>query len=397
MRRGHKKVSGSLNSLEDVMFIAPHDVLRREYFSLLDEVSLRTDEENRRLLLMQSFVGRAQNGNGHYCREKNVNTTMDDLVAFEDEIKNYWSLNKKLTSGEVRDFIKKKRQERIDSAKGWVKRALKGEKLTHLADESDSPLFGVENFRNWQVKNPINVLKGIYYGSRMDNYEWRKKVNEKYGTEIGGGICCAINFQRMQEHDLDLFLLSKNAWSEDEIKKFKEEGVIVDETKVESTMLIKNAYVRKKVGSGVSDDLALVMAGMLHGTDGFFGLFLADAIDTWDKYVPNIYAGGQDELLGDFIAQHISKQDIPSEEDVMKFIYAAAMPAHKKEFFSDNSQRYMLQIDDNLDQTALESHYKFVKGQKFKRMRLGHHGSKAKNTTLYAYATEKFKDVYSSS
>lgn len=379
-------------SLENFMAIADYFDITSEYFSLLDEVKLRTDEETRRLLLMQSFVGRAQNGNGRYCKERKVNTTMDDLIAFQEEIKKYWKLYQHIEPQDVREFVKKKRQDKIDATKKWVERAIKGEKLTSLVDENNKPLFGVKNFLQWKIDDPLTVLRGAYYGSKMDNYEWRKKVSENYGFELGGGICCAIDFKIMHDLGLNLEMLSKQEWTDEEISKLKEKGLIIDK-KVKSTATIRNAYVRRKKGKGVSDDLAMVIAGMLHGTDALLGVFLVDAVDTWDKYTPQIFEGGQDEILGEYIAKNLPFTHIPSEEEVIKFIYAAALPS-KNSSLSDNSQRYLLQIDQTLDQTALESHHNFIHGKTFHSMRLGHIKSKATNTSLYRYAQKKLKEVY---
>ena len=49
------------------------------------------------------------------------------------------------------------------------------------------------------------------------------------------------------------------------------------------------------MGPGQSDDAAIVTAGLLYNVDVALGVFLADAIDTLEKYVPAYY--DQDKAL----------------------------------------------------------------------------------------------------
>ncbi len=179
-----------------------------------------------------------------------------------------------------------------------------------------------------------------------------------------------------------------------------DEGVIINHSETASTYRIVSAYVRHKKGEGTSDDLAIVLAGRLYGKDAAMGVFLCDAVDTWDKYAEKLVPGGQDEYLGALVKRHESairkiypNFRIPSEEDVVKFIYTISLEKADNYAIS-NSQRYLLQVDETAGHSAVESHLNYIIGGHYNPMLLGHINSKVTNLRLYELFEKRFANNY---
>lgn len=356
--------------------IAPANLIIQDYMSLLDRVNLRMASKYKKLLLMQSITGHAQNGHCEFLGQAYINITLDEIVdalACIGDQKVFQEI------GEVsKKNVKRLRDEVIETLKSPFKRIIKGEEVTSLTDENGEPLLGISTLLEAEIKNKEAFLIGGYLASKMDSYEWRKKVNGKpYYSEMGGGECVAVDIKKLTDCNLTLIDLAEeacNKW----VGLLKAEKIILDEEKVESTDDIRNAYIRHKVGRGVSDDAAIIIAGTLYGEEAFWGAYLFDAIDTWDKYTTYIIKGGVDEKFGEELRKHVSITD----DKVVKFIHLS----RKEKNFPDSSQRYFLQIDEEADQTALESHLKYLRGKHFKRMDLGYKedgGKKVKNIGFY--------------
>ncbi|MFH1065980.1 MAG: hypothetical protein V1734_05740, partial [Nanoarchaeota archaeon] len=232
----------------------------------------------------------------------------------------------------------------------------------------------------------------------MDRYEgWRQKTEEKYNLKIGGGECIGVDRRIAREEGITLESIAKIPHSNDEIEEMIKSGLLCYD--VESSPSIVSSYVRKAKGKGTSDDLAVLLAGKLFGFDAAVGLYLCDAIDTWDKYVPFIFKSGQDEQLGDKIKQseekikqHIKGFKLPSDEEVHKFISVIAEVNYKKMISS--SQRYFLQVDPKSGLSPIESHLEYIKGNQVPDVHIGYFSSKLTNHDMYAQFEAKYNEVY---
>ncbi|MCX6710740.1 MAG: hypothetical protein NTZ02_01475, partial [Candidatus Woesearchaeota archaeon] len=268
-----------------------------DYDECLKEIELLTDDEIKRLLLMQTVEGHSRKGHGRFSghgRNRKIslylNSGMEDIVE---------ALEKKGRYGITRDSVKERRKKIIDEIYRWAEDACKfevekkffsriPERLRHLTNEEGQPLMRVPFLEEYEVKNPATVLKGIFLGSRMDNIGYRKMTMERYmdtdfEISIGGGECVAVDLQKIRETNimdviddyvrfaaepgskLSVDFLSANAL-EKYIPKMIEKGIILQED-AESSWTIRNGYVRHKVGKGVSDDLAVIIAGHKYGID----------------------------------------------------------------------------------------------------------------------------------
>lgn len=389
----------------------PKELVVADFYDLLDNIQLRTDETNRKLLLMQTIQGHANMADGKFRTNedkaecmKYPNATIDDIAILLDKDKR---LNMNHTE------VKKKRYENIMEIKEVMMRIIKGERVRKLQNSKGKPLLGIPFFNTTEIKKTINIITGFYLGSIMDNYiTWRKQLEkEPYNLKMGGGECVAVNMKKLNKETLDEILkeneplsmefaskctegfhlgtLANEEWG-DNVQVLYDKGVVIRKDKVKATKYIKNAYVRHKRGKGVSDNAAIVMAGILYGKkdmqDGIeiaLGVFLADAVDTLDKYVPIIHRHGLDESIGEEIRKS-GKLNLTYKEK-LNFIFFSAI--HPKKKMPDCSQRYFLQIDEEAEDTAIENHLSYLKGNTPKSMIFGH---KAPHVGV---ASEEFYDT----
>jgi len=380
------------------MGLPPKELVVADFYDLLDTVPLRTDETNRKLLLMQTIQGHSNMADGKFRTHeekaeciKYPNVVIDDIALI---------LAKDKRLGMTPAQVKKKRLDNIMEIKDLMMRIIKGERISRLETAKGEPLLGIPFFKKIEITNPINVLTGFYLGSIMDNYTtWRKQVEKvPYNLKMGGGECVAVDMRKLNKETLDKILkddpseslamqlaprsnegfhlgvLAQEEW-EDHIKLLTKYKVIKEKPKVKSTKDIRSAYVRYKKGKGVSDNAAIVMAGVLYGKkdkqDGIetaLGVFLADAVDTFDKYLPVIHKYGLDECIGEEIKK--SGKINLTRKDKLNFIFMSAI--HPKKKMPDCSQRYFLQIDNETGDTAIENHLTYISGGTPNSMTFGH-------------------------
>jgi len=380
--------------------IAPADIIIADYMSLLNQVELKMDEKYRKLLLMQSVIGHAQNGHVEFKGRIYENTSIDDVV---DALAS--SKNPKIHEGLgkiSKSRVKKLRDKVLEILINPFERIMAGEDVKSLTNKKGKPLLGISSLKEAKIRNKEAFLIGGYLASRMDAYiNWREEVEEKYGVEMGGGECVAVDLEELPSK-LTLNNLSEAEWGK-ALDILKKEGIVIDidkegvdtgiiredgtgnVKKVKSSDTRKNAYVRHKLGKGVSDDAAIIIAGKIYGEEAFWGAYLFDAIDTWDKYSTWIIDGGMDEAFGNKLRKHISI----TKDEVLKFIFLA----RKGSKFPDSSQRYMLEINQEFDQTALESHLKFLRGENYTPMGIGHRRGPARlqNSVFYQKLEQRLK------
>ncbi len=149
--------------------------------------------------------------------------------------------------------------------------------------------------------------------------------------------------------------------------------------------------MRYKVGPGASDDAAIVMAGKMHGFSAAVGCFLADAVDTLEKYVPEYK--DQDSSISEYIEANYPKLGVDREESV-KLAYLCCIPREMQGHLPDSSLRHMLQVDRKLDQSAIESHLAFVSGGPYSEMKLDH--GECTNVEFYDYVDRRLSEFEAS-
>jgi len=386
-----------------------------DYNASLESINLLTSDEIKRLLLIQTVEGHAMKGHGkfgHVSKRKPIynylNATIEAVVNALDEadILEKFGLNKK--------NVTEQRQKLIDDIADWaenacnyvkkkqggnlgekiVTRLQKPKELLYLKNSEAKPLMEVPIFNDIEIKDPLLVLKGMYLASRMDSIEWRKKTVERYKNtdykqliglgdkefKMGGGTCLAVNLENLMNTRIEEILGKEEAQLyareygnylsmefiskiglEEHLEKLFDRWIIIEKESEESTENIVSGYVRHIKGPGVSDDLAVIMAGSIYGMEAAYGVYLVDAIDTFDKYTPRIMMGGQDENLGNRIEKLVP--NIASEDELTSFI--ALIYNKNKERIADSSQRRFLEISPLCNTSTLESHLGFIRDRSY--------------------------------
>ncbi|HII15018.1 MAG TPA: hypothetical protein HA362_01785 [Nanoarchaeota archaeon] len=382
-------------------------LVRQDYEYMRRAISLCISYRARELLLMQSVEGHAIQGDGAFketvCvlktrggRKRKVylkeqreplkfpETTIDDVVN---------------ALGHDTAAIKEERQQPITAVIDFFHRLMAGEQLTSYTDRNGKPLFGMTFLEGMRLENPAHTIIGGYFGGRMDKYiGWRQESEKVYGVQTGGGECIGINRRKAKEAGIALEQLATKEHTQEEVAALIAKGILCWD--VESGPDIVSGYVRCKQGFGTSDDLAVLLAGRLFSYDAAIGLFLADAIDTWDKYVPFIHKSGQDEKLGEEIcgqAASISKNvpqfRLPAKEEVLKFI--ALIAESNYDVMTSSSQRYFLQVPRYSKQCAIESYINYIRTwERGSEMHVGHPLSGLSNHGMFDRFEAKCEQLY---
>jgi len=349
--------------------VAPSELIRRDFQHLKETEDLDTTEEIAELLFVQSLEGRAHNGAGAFQKSFYVNTTIDDIVHAL-----------KLDPNR----IKTKRQMLIDDIAGFVEDVITGRPRLRLVNGKGEPFIGIPELREIEV-NSGDVLKGIYMGGLRDDPGPRAAAEEKYGITIGYGKCYPIDIDVMDRMNLDGEILAHREHA-GSIEAFKRAGLIVAEQDLKKVApdKIKYLYIRHKIGPGQSDDGALVAAGLVYNRDVALGIFLADAIDTLEKYV-HLYKD-QDDDLGYYISKNCPGLNVTMDE-VLEITYLAAIPEELDENTPDSSLRYFLSIDKQIGQCALQSHLNFIDKKPYFPMLISF--NRTLSTEFYVYIRNK--------
>ncbi len=353
--------------------VAPKELIQEDFRNLKSSERLYTSPKVEDLIFMQSIEGRAHNGAGSFNKRFYVNTTIDNIVR---------------AVGRSPKATKVKRQELIDEIVEFVDSALGDDPRDRLVTRNGKPFLGIPLFKEKTV-NYHDILKGLYLGGLRDDVDIRRKTEELFKIDIGYGRCYLVDTDVMGEMSLDGEMLAHQE-NADRLEEYKERGLIVDETKTKyrDSKRIKYLYIRHHVGPGQSDDAAIVASGLVYNVDVALGVFMADAIDTLEKYV-SIYRD-QDNDLARYIKENYTFLDC-EERDVCELSYLAAIPKDRIDTVPDSSLRYLLTVDEESGQSALETHINFVEGKPIQQIPISHR--RVPVTELYEFIKEKLKSI----
>lgn len=346
--------------------VAPASLIREDFIALDARVTLRCSHDVEQLILIQSIEGHAHEGHGLFYGRKYPNTTVDDIVRalrFDAAM------------------VKTARQGLIDEIWEFVRQAIAGESLRCACNADGQPLLRCGTLRHIEIE-PAGLLRGIYAGGLRDDPEIRKLASQRYGVQMGYGRCLLVNQEVMQSLGLDGYRLAKVA-HEHELGDFERAGLFASADGEH----VQYMYVRYQEGPGASDDAAVVMAGKLWGLSAAVGCWLADAIDTLEKYVP-VYSD-QDSDLSLYVEDNFADLGL-TRDDAVDLAYLSAVPPDAVDWLPDSSLRHFLEIDRKHDQCALESHLAYVAGLAFARMELDH--GQCTNDEFYDYVERRFAE-----
>jgi len=342
--------------------VPPPELIRQDFQRLQNTVCLRTSQLLEELILLQSIEGHAHEGHGAFSGRRFINTTLQDAV---------------LALGRDPVTVTEQRQEIIDEIGAWLKLAAAGKAPNLLVTPEGECLLDIGLFRQIEVE-PEAVLKGFYLGGLRDNSEVRREVEKQYDVRIGGGECALVDMAVLEEMGLDAEQLAHGEWQSG-MAGFRERGLITEYRENDSRRL-RFLYIRHRRGGGTSDDAAILAAGKLFGPSAALGAFLADAVDTFEKYVPLPRYADQDDELALWISANTPNFGV-TREDLNRVTYLCAVPEGRQEQVPDSSLRWMLAVDRKVDQTALESHLAYLQGRPYSPMLLAF--EQASNQALY--------------
>lgn len=351
--------------------IAPPELIRKDFELIRSHERLITSNDVADMIFVQSIEGRAHNGAGVFNKRAYVNTNIDDIVR-----------------ALKRDPAKTKayRQSLIDDIVDFVKTVMHGEKRDRLMNHKGEPFLGIELFRERRV-NARDILRGIFLGGLRDNIEVRKETEARYQVKIGGGKLYFVNANVMTSMNLDGEHLAHDP-HEHEIEEFRRAGLIMDEYDPEMGDLVRYFYIRHRVGPGQSDDAAIIMAGILYNLDVALGVFLADAIDTLEKYAVELK--DQDQELAYYIGRGYKELKL-TMDDAYEMCYLSAIPEAEEELVPDSSLRYLMTMENQYKTSAFESHLSFAEGKPVPPIPVGY--KQVPNTQLYAYIKRRLMNV----
>ena len=332
--------------------VSPFELIREDFQRMLYTMRLRTTEEAAENILMQSCEGHAQMGHGAFAGRRFPNTELDDIVT---------------ALGRNPDVVAEQRQRLIDEVCDWADHAMSGDARRTLVNDDGEGLIGCGLLRHIEV-DAEDALRGLYLGGLRDDSDVRLEVERRTGMRIGGGRLYFVDCEVMHAMGLNGEQLSQGAHA-DRIESFRREGLIVDDPGPDKRGdRIRYIYIRDRLGGGASDDAAIIAAGKLYNLSAALGVFLADAIDTLEKFVVDY--GDQDNELARHIEGDYPKLGL-TRDDVHRMVWLCAVPPEDKDRVPDSSLRHLLEIDKLTDQNALESHLAYVSGHSYSPLLLG--------------------------
>jgi hypothetical protein len=346
------------------------EIIRQDFEQLSKTTELDVSKEAEDVLFMQSIEGHAHNGGGMFHKRRFVNLSISDIVSALE-------LNPKT--------VKAFRQSLIDEIVQYAQQAIQGKGPVRLVNAEGQPFLRAGRLKGLIV-NPASIMKGLYLGGLRDDSEIRRDVEKEYNIKIGGGRCHFVDLRIMKHLSLDGEKLAHEAHGQ-LIEEYQSAGLIVppDKCNGQESEFVRYFYIRDRIGPGQSDDAAMVSAGLLFDRDVALGVFLADAIDTLEKYA-TLYSD-QDNELARYIGQHYPQLNA-STEDLHRLIYLSTIPEKKVDIIPDSSLRYLLSIDKKSNQTLLDCYLAFIERKPL--MPMGMWKSKTTTTEFFSYINHRF-------
>jgi len=328
------------------------NLIRTDFERLQRRERLATDANVQKLIFLQAVEGHAHNGHGEFRQRRFVDVTIADVV--------------RALGWDPRE-IKRARQELIDEIFDWVKRACAGDDARTLTNRDGRPLLAVPFLGQLQVDAKA-VLHGIYLGGLRDDPAFRAIVEKEKGITIGGGSCYIVDTTVMRQLGLDGEKLAHRAHAA-KITEYRRQGLLVDlpPEKVDDDRY-RYMYIRAREGPGHSDDAAVVFAGLRWGRDCALGVFLADAIDTLEKYSEKYH--DQDDELSRYVAAW-EGFEAGWNDDAKALTFLATEETEHEDDVPDSSLRYFLRIDADANVCALQNHLAFIDGRATATMLVG--------------------------
>ncbi|MEA1996267.1 MAG: hypothetical protein U9N45_01445 [Gemmatimonadota bacterium] len=346
----------------------------RDYF-YLKNLPILASQDILPLLLPQSIWGRAQNGHGMFCDEQGrplcfTDATMENVIS---------SLGYEELGIQGR-LVKRLRQEILAALERFLLDSIGKEKITFSgADNPRGNPFGITFLQGITVDSQA-FFKGFVLGGLMDNWKKRRRAAKHFKVTLsgeplilGGGESLLVMRDRFLQAGLDEQLVASREFSDREIEELRELEIIADESHNLERPAPVGVFFRRMAGPGVSDDAAIVHIGKTYGVDSMYGVLLADAADTYDKYLETYTENGHDEKLVHMVSERLGRGDdtFISEEEIRRLIYFSAK-ANYPAINVSSSHRRLIQVEPGSRVPSFLNHVEFVKGGKPARFPMGY-------------------------
>lgn len=349
--------------------VAPAELIVHDFREMDRKTQLATTWTLERTLIQIAVTSHAHEGHGVFRGRRYVDTT-DDAVA--------------RALGLDPEAERRQRQTWIDDVRRYAERAIEREAPPFAVDGNGMPLLGISAFR-WLRVEPDEVLKGLLIGGFRDARTWRQRAEAKYGTSIGYGQLHPVSLARMWEAGLNAERLARES-NEESVDNWRSRGIILPEG-TPTGGDVQPLYVRYRTGPGASDDLAVLAAGRLYGLGAAVGAYLADAVDTLEKYAP-VVADQDEETAAMILARR--PELAPSDDAITYYTFISSVPPGMESTVPDSTMRHFLQRDPTLGQSLLESHFLYVTGGPWSVQQTGRHPM-MNNSELYEFLEARMR------
>ena len=401
--------------------------VRKSWDHLHDNVSMKeVDDALKNRLLMQSILGHARNGHVGFL-EKDERDIMGDVTAHRKYMypnvsvkdiclalnydpQDVMDWTQKVIDDNItytlQDLIQAEKKNREIDAEDKVRENTKDVFSKHPVRKNFYEQFNLDNNKHIGRDTIKQFLVGKYLGSTMDDHERREEAEKLYNQEFDEsftfhkGEVVIGNLEKMTSSltndvltladfangDYKEKLRVQGGWRN--VERFlKREGYVSKERIRKADDQYQPVFVRYEDGSGTSDDLALITAGVLRGCAAFLGVEDMDFIDTMEKFTAQIANGGTDKRFGEMIKKEyeneLNEPSPISDKEISTHILLSARdiyPFNTDDFVSSypsSSQRYLWQDEefDNIVTRAVNTHMRFIYS-------LNGYGGQVNNTSL---------------
>ena len=348
--------------------VAPTHQIISDFRESNQRISIAGSWHLERALLQILVASHAHSGSRAFHGKRYVDTTENDIVR---------ALGYDLRTE------RRMRQDWINAVGRYADAALEGKAPPFAVDiDTGLPLFGIGLLR-WLKVDPADVLTGLLLGGLRDMPEWRKRAQDRYDITIGYGRTHPVNLDRMSAGGLDAGLLAHED-NEDRIAQLIEEGIILPDSSPVGGE-VQTLYVRYRLGPGASDDCAILAAGKLFGLGAAVGCFLADAVDTLEKFVTE--HNDWDAVIAERIRQHPNAPVI-DDDDVVYLTFLASTPPGMERRLPDSTLRHFLERDRAVDLSLIESHFLYLMDHPWEMLDTGNEPMMT-NEELYRFLEER--------
>ncbi|MBU8870455.1 MAG: hypothetical protein KOO60_06290 [Gemmatimonadales bacterium] len=342
-------------------------------------------------LLPQSVLGRAQNGHGWFTDEFGTPLQFPD-ATFERILSVLETIDPNLKGYLVRG----RRGQMLTRFAEWLFEVMHTPKVELAID--GSPVFGVEFLAEAEV-DTRDFLTGLVLAGFMDDWSTRKTAMLHHKRTfsgmpflLGGGEIYLVDRERFELCGLQE--TGSTVLVEEQLHTLRDIGVLVRDPKaLYSFPEHDQAFFRRRLGDGVSDDLAMIWVGAKFGYGAMLGAFVMDAIDTYDKYVLNLTWGGFDTHLAGLIQEHFLDREgeqLVCDRHLLDLIHFAAKRNDPCLNLSSSHRRF-IQIERGARIPTLLNHWKFLQGQPVHDIKLGF--SRIPAREFYGVARQRLQSI----